>query len=342
MQMFDEDGGSILKILMGTAALFIIIYGLKESQQIIVPILLATFFAIILSAPMKWLEKKRVPSVVALIAVVVLAVVVITIFVNLIGGSLGEFNSKLPYYQERAQTLWQQFGAWLNIGNASDEFFKNFDPTKYVGFASTVICSLTGVLTNSLLIFFTMLLMLMETASFEAKFGNADGSSPAVIHEFTTSIRSYLGLKTIVSFGTGVLVWIMAAAIGVDFPVLWGLLAFLFNFIPNIGSFIAAVPAVLVALIQLGGQSATIFALGYVAINMIIGNIVEPKLMGKGMDLSVLVVFLSLMFWGWVFGPVGMLLSVPLTLALKLALNLNPNSEKFARILSSGNPKKSA
>ena len=109
--------------------------------------------------------------------------------------------------------------------------------------------------------------------------------------------------------------------IGVDFAILWGFLAFLLNFIPNIGSAIAAVPAVLIALVQLGPGPAVLTAILYIVVNTIIGNVIEPKLLGKNLGLSVLVVFLSLIFWGWVFGTAGMLLAVPLTMTIKLILD---------------------
>ena len=114
--------------------------------------------------------------------------------------------------------------------------------------------------------------------------------------------------------------------IGVDYHVLWGLLAFLLNFIPTFGSILAAVPPVLLAIVQLGFGEALMTAALYVAVNVIVGSILEPRFMGKGLDLSSLVVFLSLVFWGWILGPVGMLLSVPLTIMLKIALESSPDT----------------
>ena len=117
------------------------------------------------------------------------------------------------------------------------------------------------------------------------------------------------------------MVTIWLAILRVDYPVLWGLLAFMFNYVPNIGSIIAAVPAILLAFIQLGTTTAIMAALGYIAFNVIIGNVIEPRFMGRGLGLSTLVVFLSLIFWGWVLGPVGMVLSIPLTMTMKIGLS---------------------
>ena len=134
----------------------------------------------------------------------------------------------------------------------------------------------------------------------------------------------------------GVAVWLWLWLLGVDYPILWSLLAFLLNYVPNIGSIIAAVPAVLLALVQLGPGSALWAAAGYLATNVVFGNILEPRFMGRGVGLSPLVVFLSLIFWGWVLGPVGMFLSVPLTITAKIALAASDDTRWAAVLLGTG------
>jgi AI-2 transport protein TqsA len=119
----------------------------------------------------------------------------------------------------------------------------------------------------------------------------------------------------------------------VDYAVLWALIAFLLNFVPTIGSILAAFPAVLLALVQIDVQAALLVAIGYLVVNTLIGSILEPKIMGYGLGLSTLVVFVSLVFWGWVLGPVGMFLSVPLTMSLKIALDANPQTRPIAIML---------
>jgi predicted PurR-regulated permease PerM len=134
---------------------------------------------------------------------------------------------------------------------------------------------------------------------------------------------------------TGLVVTGGLMLIGVDYALLWGLIAFLLNYVPNIGSIIAAIPAVLLALVQLGPVHAVLVAGLYLIVNVVMGNAVEPRLMGKSLGLSTLVVFLSLVFWGWVLGPVGMLLSVPLTMIMKIALEVNPSTRWLAIMLGS-------
>ena len=151
-------------------------------------------------------------------------------------------------------------------------------------------------------------------------------SSRVALDEFTESVNRYLGIKTLLSGLTGLLVTVMLWVLGVDYPVMWGLLAFMLNFVPTIGSILAAVPALLLALLQVSPAMVALGAVGYVLINVGVGNVLEPRWMGKGLNLSPLVVFLSLVFWGWVLGPVGMLLSIPLTILVKIALERDPDT----------------
>jgi len=142
-----------------------------------------------------------------------------------------------------------------------------------------------------------------------------------------------MAIKVATSFATGFLVWFWLSVLGIDFPILWGLTAFLLNFVPTIGSIIAAAPAILLAIVQTGFGDAMLVAGGYAVINVVIGSLVEPQFMGRNLGLSTLVVFLSLVFWGWVLGPVGMILSVPLTMTIKLAMENNPNTQAIAILL---------
>jgi predicted PurR-regulated permease PerM len=148
-------------------------------------------------------------------------------------------------------------------------------------------------------------------------------------------VRHYLAIKTWISLATGFLVTVFLVSIGLDYAILWGVLAFMLNYIPTLGSIIAAVPAILLAYIQLGGGWAVGVTAGYLAVNLIMGNLIEPRVMGQGLGLSTLVVFLSLLFWGWVLGPVGMVLSVPLTVTLRIALESRQETRWIAVLLGS-------
>ena len=178
--------------------------------------------------------------------------------------------------------------------------------------------------------------MLLEATSIPAKLRTILGdreSSLEPFDKFINNVNNYMAMKTLVSLFTGTLVAGFVFIMGLDYPLLWGLLAFALNYVPNIGSIIAAVPAVLLAIIQVGIVKAMIIAAGYVVINLVMGNVIEPRFMGRGLGLSTLVVFLSLLFWGWILGPVGMLLSVPLTITVKIALDSREESRWIAVLL---------
>jgi predicted PurR-regulated permease PerM len=214
------------------------------------------------------------------------------------------------------------------------------DPAAAMGLISSILKGFGNVLTNSFLIILTVVFILMETAGVTQKVlllrdqADDEQSDKKVFSQvFVEKLRDYMSMKTIISMMTGIIVAIAMWLIGLDYPVLWGVLAFMLNFVPNIGSIIAAVPAVMLAMVQLGVSSALLVAGVYVAVNVLIGSVIEPRYMGKGLGLSTLVVFVSLVFWGWVLGPVGMLLSVPLTITVKLALDCKPETQWLGHLL---------
>jgi predicted PurR-regulated permease PerM len=195
---------------------------------------------------------------------------------------------------------------------------------------------LGGLMGDAFTIFILALFLLLELDSINLKtlaVLRSSNNTVDYLNKIGKSIRHYLSIKTITSLLTGILIWIGLLIIGVDYAIIWGLIAFLFNYIPNIGSIIAAIPAVLFALVQLGLGGVLWTSVIFVAVNMIIGNAVEPKMMGRGLGLSTFVVFLSLIFWGYILGAVGMFLSVPLTMAIKIILEQSKNTRWLAVIL---------
>jgi len=197
---------------------------------------------------------------------------------------------------------------------------------------------LGNALTNFILVVMIVIFILFEAVELPKKLSLALNDATSSLQRFESFIQSvnrYLVIKTILSVVTGAVITIWLWVLGVDFPLLWGVCAFLLNYIPNIGSIIAAVPAVMLAFVQLGSLSALLTGAGFLVVNLVIGNWVEPRYMGKGLGLSTLVVFLSLVLWGWVFGPVGRLLSIPLTIMMKLAFEANPKMQWLAIMLDS-------
>jgi predicted PurR-regulated permease PerM len=177
---------------------------------------------------------------------------------------------------------------------------------------------------------------LLEAAGFSNKLKLAFKNSSNSItnfHIFSENMNKYISIKTIVSIITGFLIYICLSFIGLDHAIMWALIAFFLNYIPNIGSIIASIPAIIIALIQFNIYYALLVALVYLIINIVMGSIVEPKYLGKELGLSTLIIFLSLIFWGWLLGPVGMLLSVPLTMIMKIALESNDDTRWISILL---------
>ena len=334
--------------LIQLAALLVIVASVKSAQDLVVPFLLSIFIATIAATPMFWLNRKGAPNWLS-ICLVMIGIVLSIIFVGgLVAQSTSSFTEKLPFYQSQLLLLQQELVnsvnplmANLNLELDLTSAIGNFSPTTILNIAGTTITGLGSVLSNSFLIILTVIFMLAETNSFPRKL-NAVLTNPRksllYFSEFTRNLNNYIAIKTTLSAVTGLVVTIFLSLIGVDFPILWGLLAFLLNFVPNIGSIIAAIPPVILAYIQLGGLSASVVIVGFLIVNIFIGSFVEPRYLGKGLGLSPLVVFLSLVFWGWILGPIGMLLSVPLTMTAKLALEANPGTASIAILLGASEP----
>ena len=331
------------RALIVSAALVIIIAGMKLAAALMVPFLLSVFIAVICFPLMNRLQQSGLPKGLSLTLVMLLVVLIGFGLTILIGSSLTEFSQTLPQYQQKISAQWSDTLQWLNNHGVSvaDNIKEIADPAAAIGLVSSILKGFGNVLTNSFLIIVTVVFILMEAAGFTQKFltlngGDLDPELPgdkAFYQVFVEKLRNYMSMKTIISMVTGFFIGFVLWLIGVDYPVLWGVLAFMLNFVPNIGSIIAAVPAVLLSTVQLGVMPALLVAAVYITVNVVIGSIIEPKYMGKGLGLSTLVVFVSLVFWGWVLGPVGMLLSVPLTITVKLALDSKPETQWLGHLL---------
>lgn len=327
-------------IIMITAACFVIIIaGMKAAADILVPFFLAVFIAIIFTPPLFWMQRKKVPTFLAIMFIIACMVAIGYLLARFVGGSINAFTEALPEYRDALIDKTAGLQAWLNrMGiEVTDKMLRtHLNPGVAMQMAGRTLTALGSVLTNAFLILLTVIFILFEAAGFPDKIRlalKAPEKSLSSFSLFTESVNRYLALKTLLSLLTGILVWLWLSILGVDYAILWGLVAFLLNYVPNIGSIIAAVPAVLLALVQLGLLHTVLTAAGYLAINTAIGNLIEPRLMGGRLGLSTLVVFLSLIFWGWVLGPVGMLLSVPLTMILKIALASNTETRWLAIML---------
>ena len=324
--------------ITGIMAILLVV---RYAQNITVPFLLSLFIAIIAAVPVGWLKKRGLSVPISVGIVLVSAVLINVVLVLMLGGIISQFTEALPSYQARLNEITNEFSAWvLNKGFDVSEtsLLEMFDPKAVLSYANTLMLSIGDLLSNALLIMFTVLFILLEAWSFPAKLHAMQGvRGGAILAEFVKVIDStkhYIAAKTLTSLATGISIGIGLAFVGLDFAVLWGFLAFALNFIPNIGSVLAAVPAVLLALLQFGTMKTLIVIAIYLVANTVIGNIIEPSIMGRQVGLSTLVVFMSLIFWGWLLGPVGMLLSIPLTMVIKFAAQTSEQTSWLAVLLA--------
>ena len=328
-------------LLLG-AAFVILVAGMRAAAPILVPFLLSIFITVIAAPPLFYLLRKGLPSWLAVLGVGLLVFVSGTLLALLIGGSLDQFSTNLPSYQEQLAARKQEFWSWaagLGFEAPEGRLADSLDPGRAMQLAGQLITGLGGLLANGLLILLTVLFMLFESIGFPARLNAAFGETRApgaFVVRFSRKLQHYMAIKALTSLATGACVGAWLGIQGVDYPLLWGMLAFLLNFVPNIGSILAAIPPVLLALVQFGPSGAMWTILGFTLINGIIGNLLEPRFLGQGLGLSTLVVLLSLIFWGWVLGPVGMLLSVPMTIAVKIALDSQESTRPFALMLGGG------
>ena len=329
----------ISRAIMVMAAIAIAVLFLQAAASIIEPIFLAAFIAVIATPPLRWLRRIRVPKWLALAVIVFVLFEAFSILALVFTGELEGFRDGLPGYQSRLVLLSDQFGGWLeNVGvtNGREAVKDIFDPAVAVNLVRIALSNVSGTFGTGLLVLLAVVFMLLEATGLTEKLKVAfhlTEEAEERLGRIMSAINQYMVIKSLASLATALCIWFWLWILGIDFAVLWAILAFLFNFIPFVGAIFMAIPAVLMALVQTDIQTTLLVALGYLVANTVIGSILEPRIMGRGLGISTLAVFLSLLFWGWVLGTVGVFLALPLTMALIIALESNPQTRPIAILL---------
>ncbi len=327
----QAESGSGGRFFIMLASVVIVVAGLRAASAVLVPLILARFLAILGMPGLVWLQKRRIPGVLA-VGIVVLGLVGLLALAGLLAGeSINQFTEAIPRYRKRFDQLLDSGAEWFKRFGIEITLLKLIDavdPSRVMDLVAGALKGLAAALSNVVLVLLTVMFLLLEALGFPAKFRAAFGAKGGADRwaRVTADIQRYLFIKTWISLATGIVLGLWNYTLGVDFALLAGLTAFLLNFVPNLGSILAAIPPILVALIQLGPGPALLLMAGYIVVNFVLGNIIEPHIMGRHLNLSALVVFLSLVFWGWVWGAVGMILSVPIMIIIKILLE---NSEEW-------------
>ena len=330
-----------LRLLFTLAVMVVLVYGLRFAQPIVMPFAVAGFLAVISLPIVPWLSKRRIPTPVGIPLTVLAVASVFGLVILLASQQLAELQALGPAY---GRALFSQ------VENSFLRLAQEWLPGELQPAVETVPTSALGVLndyllavaggtftralsfvTTTFLVFLILAFALSEAAVFPAKLRAVAGdrlASDGRLGKVVGEVQGYLVIKTLVSLATGLLLGLWTWAMGLDSPLLLGLVAFVLNYVPTIGSVIASVPALVLAFVDFDAagsavagfdlQRTVVVGLGYLTVNIVFGNWLEPTLMGRRLGLSTLVVVLSLVFWGWLWGPVGALLSVPLTMVVKI------------------------
>lgn len=326
--------------------LVIILAGIRAGAEIVVPFILALFVAVILNPLVRLLQRAGLPRVLAVSLLIGVIVLAGALLLSSLVSMLNDFARTLPQYRQvmlESLLEFQQHAGQLGVPVSTEALMTMVDPNAAINLVSRLLAQLSGAVSGIFLLLMTVVFMLFEVPLLTGKLQRLfrrPSEGMAAIQRALDSVSRYLVLKTAISLLTGIAIWLMLLCLDVRFAPLWGALAFALNYIPNIGSIIAAIPPIVQVLIFNGTADAVLVTGGYLLLNLLIGNILDPRLMGRGLGLSTLVVFLSLIFWGWLLGPVGMLLSVPLTIVAKIALEQTQCGQPLALLLSdsSGQP----
>jgi len=325
-------------ILVTTLSILMVI--MKYAADLLAPFLISIALAIVLTPLLNVLEKKRIPKVVSLILLIILSAIPIVMLGGYIGSEAQEFTANLNTMKAEFEESLGKLTIWLQhigIPIEKTDMEAMLAKSNFSGIVKNLASQTSTQFSNIFLILFTVAFMLMESGNIRDKVKKILSKSKIDLDEgmqIIAKINTYFIIKVKTSLATAIWVLLVLWFYDIHYFYLWATLAFFLNFIPVVGSIFAAVPPIILAMMDQSMMTALWVALWYVTINMVIGNILEPRIMGKGLGLSALVIFLSMTLWGWVMGPTGMILSVPLTMAMQFLFAQYKETEWIALMLS--------
>ncbi len=328
----------IITVFLGLLTVVALGMVLSELRVVLLPFVIAALFSIMFNPIVVFLQKRRVPIFISLVVVLLAVALVVFLLVLVFLTTAESFVEALPRYEARLDDLVERiFSGLILVAGRLGYDTSDIDFSAIIDFSmitrafSSGVDNFVGTAANIFMILLFMMFILAGTGGLADKVRRAfperySSRIAGIITNVNTRVRQYLATKTLISAGTGTLTWLVLFIIGVDFPVLWGVMAFLLNFIPNIGSITAAVLPFILALLQFETMSEPLLVLILLAsAQLVMGNVVEPRIMAFSLDLSPLLILISLIFWGWLWGIWGMVLAVPLTAMIKIIFeNIEP------------------
>jgi predicted PurR-regulated permease PerM len=334
--------------LLGLAAAFVVLGGLRTAQGLVAPILLAFVIAIAVNPVQTWLRRRRVPVWLALTLTVLVTYAGLTLFAGALALSVVQFADEVPKYQDELDDLVQQGEEWL-LGLGVDQtqinnFIARFDANQLFSLLFDLVQGLAGVLSDLVFVLALLFFVLMDGSGMSAKMDAVAAIRPAVarsLREFTFGVRQYLVVTAIFGAVVATLDVVLLMVLGVPLPLLWGLLAFLASFVPTVGLIVGLIPPLVIGLLDGGPTTALWVLVGYLVINNTIDNVVKPKFVGDAVGLSVTMAFLSLVVWSFVLGPLGALLAIPASLLVRALLADDDPRHSWVRVLVRDRPPES-
>jgi predicted PurR-regulated permease PerM len=328
-------------MLAGAASLAIVSAGMYFLASFIGPVFLALFFAILFYPILYWLRKKGLKTGLALLIIIVLVVALGLGLTTLLVVSFSRLAEGLSAYQIQFEGRLTELQAWLaNQGVTaltSPPVSQTVNTQQIIEKVAAFLSRIGDLAVVVGLVIMTLIFAIVEIPIFGKKVAENLGADSLLLRQGTQLSRSivrYFGLRALVNLITGAGISLFLLVLGVDFALLWGVLTFFLSFVPYIGIIVATIPAVLLAWAEYGPARAILVILGVLIANGVAENIVAPKLIGKGLSISPLVVFLSFFFWSWILGPLGMFLSMPLTVIVLLVLESFDETRWLARTVS--------
>ncbi len=338
MQSTSLSSGRVHYLLVA-ASLVIIIAGIHLAHDFLVPMLISIFLSVLGTPPVRWLKSRKVPIGVAVLIVIFAIIFIILTLGAIVGASMSSLASSMPAYQIRLQENLASLSAFLatkGISIPKDMFATSMNSNDMANMATSFLSGIGSGISMLVVVLLTVSFILLEAGSFPNKIRAAVDNPRAKFPGFTAFVNEmqrFMLFQTIYGLVTGVIITLWLWLFGVDFAVMLGLVTFILCYIPNVGSAIALVLTMAVTFVQFGAGRTAIVALGYLILTFILGSVIQPRLMGKMLGLSTLVIFLSVILWGNLLGAIGMMLCVPLTMALKFALVSNESTRWIGVLL---------
>jgi AI-2 transport protein TqsA len=332
-----------LVMLLGAASAVVVLAGVRATAWLIGPVFLALVVVVALSPVQGWLRRHGWPAWLTTIVLIVLVIGVLAVLALVVVVSLAKLATLLPQYADRADELQASLAAALDrFGVPAGQLqaaAADVDPGRLVSWIGTLLAGLSGAVTSVVFLVCLLLFLSIEAGGMDRRLAVVAADRPGLdtaLRSFARSTRSYLVVSTVFGLIVGVLDSAVLAVVGVPLPLLWGVLAFITNYVPNVGFVIGLVPPALLALLTLGWPEMLVVIAAYCALNFVIQSLIQPRFVGDSVGLSMTVTFVALVFWAWLLGPVGALLAIPLTLLIKaLLVDVDPTARWATALIGS-------